>query len=301
MTGERRLKERIPWYLKIAAKIALARLPIPYGFWQRVGLFRHGCMDSESYAIGVFDTHVNRARLAGKLEGKRIVEMGPGDSIATAIIAYAHGARATLIDVGRFATDDASGYIPLCEALRKAGLRPPEVLADDSIETVLEKCHAEYHTSGLTSWSRLESSSVNLIFSQAVLEHVRKCDFLYIMRECRRALRPDGVCSHKVDLRDHLGGGLNHLRFSERVWESPLFANSGLYVNRIQYSSMLRLFSEAGFNVESVELERWDNLPISRPKLARQFRDTLDDELQVSSFAVLLRPRLESAIGSGGR
>jgi SAM-dependent methyltransferase len=299
--GEKDLKERVPWYLKIPAKIALAHLPISYGFWQKVGLFRHGCMDSEEYAIGVFDSHVARAGLTGKLEGKRILEMGPGDSIATAIIAYAHGARATLIDVGPFATDDASGYLPLCEALRNSGLTPPNIRSEDSIATILEKCRAEYHTHGLASWSQLKSSSVNLIFSQAVLEHVRKREFLPIMGECRRALRPDGVCSHKVDLRDHLEGGLNHLRFSEGVWESSLFANSGLYVNRITYKSMLKCFEDAGFSVDSVELERWERLPISRSRLARQFRAIPNDELQISSFAVSLRPQPEFGMGSGAR
>src|SRR5688572_16045409 len=76
----------VPWWAKIAAKIVLSRLPLPYGFWQRIGLFRHGCMDNSGYARTVFDTHVERAGLAGKLRGKTVVELGPGDSVATAVV-----------------------------------------------------------------------------------------------------------------------------------------------------------------------------------------------------------------------
>jgi len=90
------LKERMPWRLKIVAKIILSRLPISYTFWQNLGLFRHGRMDDASYSINVFDSHVKRAGLQGQLKDKIILELGPGDSVATAIIAYCYGARAVL-------------------------------------------------------------------------------------------------------------------------------------------------------------------------------------------------------------
>ena len=41
-------------------------------------------------------------------------------------------------------------------------------------------------------------------------------------------IRPGGLCSHVVDLKDHLGGALNNLRFSQRVWESRTMAGSGV-------------------------------------------------------------------------
>ena len=68
-----------------------------------------------------------------------------------------------------------------------------------------------------------------------MLEHVRRFEFLDIQNECMRVLCADGICSHRVDLRDHLGGGINILRFSKRLWESDSFTRSGFFKNRIQF------------------------------------------------------------------
>ena len=96
----------VPWWGKIGAKIVLSRLPFGYGLWQRLGLFRHGDMDTASYALSVFDTHVERAGLRGALAGRTIVELGPGDGLATAVIAASYGARAILVDTGDYANKD---------------------------------------------------------------------------------------------------------------------------------------------------------------------------------------------------
>ena len=104
-------KAAMPWWGKIGIKLVLARLPLAYDFWQRLGLFRHGHMDSAVYALGVFEWHMDRASLRGQLQGKFLLEMGPGDSIATAIIAYAFGARAILVDAGPFARADARALL----------------------------------------------------------------------------------------------------------------------------------------------------------------------------------------------
>ena len=128
-----------------------------------------------------------------------------------------------------------------------------------------------------------------MIFSQAVLEHVRADDFDETMRECRRILKPGGTFSNQVDLRDHLGGALNNLRFRRARWESNLFVRSGFYTNRIRYSDMLTRFRAAGFHVERVQTVRWEKLPTPRKVLAPEFQGLTDEELRVSSFFVVLR------------
>jgi SAM-dependent methyltransferase len=280
---------KIPWWSKICCKIILSKLPFEYAFWQRLGLFRHGCMDASCYAIDVFNSHVERTGLTGKLSGKTILELGPGDSIATAIIASAHGARAILVDTGAYVRTDISPYLELQRLLsEKEGLLFTDLTGCRTVRDILSICGVKYLTKGLMDLTQIESGAVDLVFSQAVLEHIRLGEFLETMKQCRRILRPGGVCSHRVDLRDHLGGALNNLRFSESVWESSFFANAGFYTNRIQYGPMLQLFSEAGFEVEVKEITRWDSLPTSRKKLAREFRGISDDELCVSGFDVLL-------------
>lgn len=51
------------WRLKVLAKIIFSRLPFGYSIWQKLGLFRHGQMDSSEYALRVFDSHIKRANL----------------------------------------------------------------------------------------------------------------------------------------------------------------------------------------------------------------------------------------------
>jgi SAM-dependent methyltransferase len=292
-----KIKQYAPWWGKIAAKLVLHKLPLSYGFWQNLGVFRHGRMDSPDYAIAVFEGHVARAGLRVPLQGMTILEIGPGDSISTAIIAKSHGAKAILVDVGHFAEEELGPYLALCESLRAHGLKPPDISSTSTLQDVLLACNAEYLTEGLVSWEQIPSGSVDFAFSQSVLECIYKNEFLPTMQECRRVMRPNSIASHTVDLRDLLGNALNNLRFSERVWESNLFRSSGFYSNRIRYSEMLDLFKLAGFAVEKTEVHRWEKMPTPREKLVLPFRNMPEDELRIWEFNIVLRvPSLEKGL-----
>ena len=282
------MKALLPWWFKLIAKMVLSRLPMGYGFWRTLGIFRHGDMDNASYVLGVFNEHVARAGLQGKLQGKTVLELGPGDSIATALVAASYGAKAILVDAGPFALLDIESYRRLASKLRDAGLSPPDLSVAKSLEDVLEACGARYLTFGLKSLSSIDAGSVDFIFSQAVLEHVPKYQFLDTMRECYRVLVPDGRASNRVDLKDHLGGSLNNLRFSEAIWESAFFVKSGFYTNRIRFPEMISLFETARFKVDVTGLKRWECLPLRRGSLAKEFTCFSDDDLRVSGFDVLL-------------
>lgn len=278
----------IPWWIKLGAKIALSRLPFGYSVWQRIGLFRHGQMDSPHYAIRVFDDHIRRVGFSGQLAGRTVMELGPGDSAATALIAKAHGARAILVDVGPYIRGDLEPYRRLAEALSEQGLNAPPLDDCRSIEEMLSRCDARYLTNGLASLRTLESGAVDVIFSQAVLEHVRKHEFLETMRECRRILKHDGRCSHQVDLRDHFNGALNNLRFGERRWETEPFVSAGFYTNRLRLAEILDATKAAGFDTQDLDVRRWTSLPTSRHKLAPEFRNLPDEDLLISDFDVVL-------------
>ncbi len=138
--------------------------------------------------------------------------------------------------------------------------------------------------------ARIPSASVDFLWSQAVLEHVRKADFDAVLIELRRVLKPSGVSSHRIDLEDHLQNGLNNLRFSEGVWEAGWMASSGFYTNRLRYEDILRRFAAAGFEVDVVHSDRWDRLPLSRRRMHAEFRDLAPDDLLVSGFDLVTRP-----------
>ena len=282
----------IPWHIKILAKIAMSRIPFGYALWQRLGLFRHGQMDNNDYAIRIFRSHLKNAGIVNP-KGMTLLELGPGDSIATAIIAAAYEAKPVLVDAGAFVRTDMLPYMNLVSALSEEGLVPPDISGCTSIHEILIRCNAQYLTNGLKSLQQLESRSVDLIFSQAVLEHIRYHEFQDTMLECYRLLKENCHCSHQVDLRDHLSEGLNNLRFSRALWESRLFSRAGFYTNRIRCNDMLERFNQVGFQILRCTMQHWDSLPINRMDLNSEFRSKSDDELCISVFDVLLcKPRV---------
>lgn len=284
-------RSRIPWYVKIAAKLVLSRVPVQYRFWQRMGPLRHGKMDQPDYAYGVFKYHFERAGFSRANRDFVQLELGPGDSLFSAMIGYSFGASASyLVDVGPFARDDLDLYRSMASFLFRKGLDVPNLSNVSHLDELLAVYRAHYGTKGLASLRELPENSVDFIWSHTVLQHIKRKEFIDTMRELRRIVRVDGVCSHQIDLRDMLGGGLNSLRFRERLWESDFMARSGFYTNRIRYSEMLRLFQQAGFDASVVAVSRWDRLPTPRARLSLEFRCLSDAELCVSGFGAILRP-----------
>jgi hypothetical protein len=284
------LKASVPWWGKVAVKVILARLPVDYRTWKRLHLFQCGAMEEAAYAYGVYKKHFDLIRSRTTLDSFVGLELGPGDSLFSAMIARAYGASAYyLIDAGAFAQADVRRYRAMADFLADQGLPRLDVDNVTTVEAILAACRATYGTSGLSSLRAISDKSVDFVWSHTVLQHVRRAEFLETMRELRRVLRADGISSHWVDLQDCLGGSLNNLRFRESVWESPLMAASGFYTNRIRYSEMLAFFKEAGFESDVVHLERWDRLPMSRSKLCDRFRALPEEELCVRGFHVILR------------
>jgi SAM-dependent methyltransferase len=281
-----RLKAGAPWYVKVPLKLALSVMPLRYGWLSRVGVRRHGEMTDPAYAYEVFGRHADRVDLK---PGFTLLELGPGDSLASAVIAAARGASGSvLVDQGDFAVAPVDVYKALAASLREGGLDPPDLATARTRAEVLLRCNATYLTGGLESLESLPADSVDFAFSHAVLEHVRAAEVAPVSHALHRVIRAGGRCSHTVDLRDHLGEALNHLRFGRKRWESRLFANSGFYTNRLTYHEYLDAFRQAGFVVDDLSLTRWRELPTPRSKLARPFRGYSDETLLVSGFDVLL-------------
>jgi hypothetical protein len=276
--------------MRIGAKLALSRLPAQYRHWRKLNLFAHGAMHHADYALGVFKQHFEHFRSRPGV-GFTVLEIGPGDSVSSALIAAAHGAsRVYLVDAGMFATQDMTVYRDLAADLRRHGLAPPDIDGARHLDDVLRACNAVYGVRGLTSLQEIPTATVDFIWSHAVLEHVRRCEFEQSAREMRRVLRTPGVCSHQIDLQDHLGGALNNLRIPSSWWEKPWMANSGFYTNRLRMSEIIEAFASAGFAVNVVAARRWQQLPTPRRAFAREFQHLSDDDLAVSGLQVTLRP-----------
>jgi hypothetical protein len=286
-----RLHTVVPWQAKIAAKMLLSRLPVPMRAWHRLGLFVPGSMRDPDYAIRVFEIHWERT--GRPAPGFTYLELGPGESLATAIVAWAFGASGgTLVDAGDFAMRDIASYRPLIERLarRTTSIRDVSgLLRLPSLESMLDAVNATVRTDDLRGLESLPSETVDLVFSQAVLEHVPLASFRALACALYRLQKRSGLGSHHVDFKDHLQGSLNNLRFSKAMWEKPWFAaRSGFYTNRLRLSDMVEAFQAAGFSVAVPQRDTWPALPIPRAALAKPFRDMPEDQLRTWGAVLVL-------------
>lgn len=279
------------WAAKIAAKLVLGRLPFKHQLLRGLGMFKHGFMDDAAYALKIFTIHKNAAFPDGLPAGFTALELGPGDSLASALIARAHGAAKSYhCDVGAYASQDIETYRQLAADLRAAGLdNVPDLTPIQSVPEMLALCNAEYLTGGLADLQKIPDNSVDLIWSHSVVEHIRKRDFAPTMAALHRIVKPQGRVSHNVDLQDHLQKSINNLRFSDGFWENDIVAESGFYTNRLRCQQSLNLMTGAGFQILQENRGTWDSIPLPRHKLHTDFKDLPEPELRTCTYSVLLK------------
>ena len=121
------IKKKAPWQIKILLKLLLSSIPSKYDFWRKISLFKHGEMEKPDYAFKVFKQHFDRVDFLRREGGFVALELGPGDSLFSALIAYAHRASCIyLVDTGNFAVDCIKSYIQMANFLKKNHLTPPD-------------------------------------------------------------------------------------------------------------------------------------------------------------------------------
>ena len=287
------ITSRLPWWTKLCVKLVLSRLPVPYSLWRKLKLFRHGEMNEPERAIRTFENYYRRAcEHSGVGPGFTVLELGPGDSILSGLVARSMGAsQAWLVDAGDFADTDVSACHRTLMLLKQAGHIDLGLGNAASVEEVLKRANVTYLTHGTASLADIPNASVDFFWSQVVLEHVPQDEFPEFLRQLRRIVKPQAIGVHSVDFRDHMSNALNNLRFSPETWESRAFRKSGFYTNRIRPSAMLALFGDAGFDAEVVAETYWPKIPTPRAALNKSFRELPDIELRLAEYEVLLRPR----------
>jgi hypothetical protein len=285
----------LPWWTKIAGKLVLSRLPVGGRVWQKLRLFSPGFMLDPDYAIAVFRRHYGRAD--SPAPGFTYLELGPGDSLATAAVAWAHGAAGGwLVDAGAYAARDIALYRPLFCRLSELRIERnlPRDAADlqrcTSIDALLALTCCTYREDGLAGLRAVPDASVDFVLSQATLEHVPRAEFGATMAEIYRLMKGGAVASHEVDFKDHLGGSLHNLRFADKLWEQGWFARrSGFYTNRLRLSQVTAALLAAGFKAETAEHRTWRHIPLARARLAAEFQVLSDDDLRTSGAALIAR------------
>ena len=142
-----------------------------------------------------------------------------------------------------------------------------------------------------TRWfdeTAVERDSVDLLFSQAVLEHVDELPGSY--RAMRLWIKPDGMISHQIDFRCHNTARVwnGHWRYSDAVW-TMIRGRRSYLLNREPYSTHLRLLEENGFTFVGGQTAKVES-QIGRPALAPRFRHLTDQDLITSSALIQAIP-----------
>jgi SAM-dependent methyltransferase len=120
-------------------------------------------------------------------------------------------------------------------------------------EQLLRAARIEYLAPHDAAASGLPDASVDVVFSNSVLEHVPTDAILRIMRETRRILSKGGLAIHSANCGDHYAyfdrsiTPVNYLTYSERQWSK--WNNSLLYQNRLRPSDFIDLAEQSGLRI----------------------------------------------------
>ena len=135
----------------------------------------------------------------------------------------------------------------------------------------------------------LPDNSIDIVFSNSVLEHVPHDVIRSMMREACRVLRPGGLSIHSVNCADHYAyfdkriTFINYLAFADREWQ--LWNNELQYQNRLRPIDFLDLSEQSGLQTVLAKHTPKPSLMAQLPRLtiAPQFRTYTPEQLCCTS------------------
>ena len=279
----------LPWWTKLGLKLGLAALGIHGDRARRFG-FAEPSIAREA-AGRLVDTPRNWVGWATDATGRpprTLLEVGPGRMVVRAPVLRALGVERTwFIDPADTAPREPEAYRHAAALARQAGLAPPDLAGLADREAILAACGATLLVGGPAALDAIPDASVDLVVSEAVLEHVRRADLPPLLAGLRRVTAPGGVGRHWIDMHDHLGGGLQHLRFGPGFWEGTLAGRAGIYVNRYGLSRFVACFAAAGFAPAVEDAMAWAAPPAGpRRSHPANGRTAADDRICAATLVV---------------
>ncbi len=309
------------WRMTTLLKGALTWVPA-LDSWRRRRANTQGS-DSARYCYSTWLRHlVLLDRYGFTIKGARVGELGPGDSIGMGLAALLAGANQyTGLDIFPFSakadlTTMFSELVQLYSA--KAPIPdhhefprvhphldsyafPEHLISDENfvhkVSAIREELHhnigdgplVKYHAPW-NSPSIIEEDSLDLVFSQAVLEHVDNLPETY---EAMFAwLKPGGYASHVIDFRSHhLSPHWNgHWAYSDWEWHIVRGRREFL-LNRLPLSAHLDCAKNAGF--ETLFLHCYQTPGgLLKQELAERYRRLGEHDLETSGAVLILRKPL---------
>jgi hypothetical protein len=274
-----------------------------------------GGTDSARYCYSVWLRHlVLASRSSLSTSPTKVAELGPGDSIGIGLAALLCGAEQyCAFDVVEYAQldknlnvfDELVGLfkgkedIPGNEEFPKvrpklesyefpSGILTAErlnrTLNDGRIARIREAIENVKHTKCsmiryVVPWYSsdiLDRASIDMVFSQAVMEHVE--DVANTYKALYSWLKPEGFMSHQIDFSCHgtADEWNGHWAYSDFVWKL-IKGKRPFLINRMPLSTHIRLLKETGFNiVRQTKVKIPSKLRIA--DLSLQFRDNISED-----------------------
>lgn len=213
--------------------------------------------------------HLRNAKV--NVDGATMLEIGTGWYPTFPLCLYFAGVahlytldltRHLKVDMTRLLADRVQAHVALIA--REAGTSV-EVLAAKQAKVIeaLERGASigaatgsivDYRAPADAAETALPASSVDVVFSNSVLEHVPPTVIDAIFDEAMRILRPGGIMFHSVNCGDHYAytdrsiDQLHYLQFSDAEWER--WNNAFLYQNRLRACDFTAMAKRAGFAIE---------------------------------------------------
>lgn len=254
----------LPWWLKLGTKLGLAALGLHGARARRLGFAEPSFAVRDPVRLVDWPrAWMARAEALLGRPPRTLLELGPGRMVLRAPVLAGLGLGPIwYAEAEDSAPREAEPYRTVAALARERGLAAvPDLAGCRGREAVLARCGATLLTGGPSALAAIPDGSVDLVVSEVVLEHVRREEMAPLLAQLRRMTAPGGVGLHWVDFHDHLGGGLQHLRFSDGFWASPLVGRAGIYVNRLGLSAVVSRFRRAGFAVTVPEALVWPARP----------------------------------------
>ncbi|MYB32456.1 MAG: class I SAM-dependent methyltransferase [Acidobacteria bacterium] len=163
---------------------------------------------------------------------------------------------------------------------------------DAPLDILLKRLGVTVRVTRSMDRSEIGAASVDLFYSDSVLQFVDGRDLRALVREARRFLKPSGRCFHVVDCRDSQAQHdrrippLAYLAWPEPLW-NLLTSRYLNYQNRWRMAEFVALFEGAGFRVSTVNpVARAEEIEYARCRLARvaRFRGMSPEEVATRSF-----------------
>jgi SAM-dependent methyltransferase len=283
-------------------------------------LFKKGTRgtDSARYCYSVWMRHFVKINKFKNGYLGTVVELGPGDSLGTGLASLLCGAeRYYAVDAVEHANPDLDLQIlkelisifrigaSIPDQLELPDVRPllddyafpdyaPRDLGghryDDLARAVLQRnsrSSVVRYVRTDDAQTNIPAESVDLIFSQAVLEHVDGLESVYA--SCYKWLKPGGLMSHQIDFKSHGTSSEwnGHWAYPAPVWRL-IRGNRRYLLNRQPCGVHLRALKHAGFSVIAEERARLPSL-LQRSRLNGSLRDMPEDDLTTSGVFLIAR------------